>query len=836
MGDVYNMNACLVSVLLCGTFVFATALPVENDSNDPVIGVFEAASQDLEVDANEASVGQCCHFPTNPIHTGSTVTLNGGVTRNPGTGGFHFEHEGEAFAASISSGKIVMQCTAGSAVKEAGATCGLLPISDSSTWNALGFDLPSIELGFFGLTFDVSGQLMENMADAIPASWSKSTVVADAVRGANSGDTPDSGGGMCFAYQNWASGCGGGFAFAQSGLLSAKCGISASVVYCGPNPPTGGPSVTLSLLSGGFSPARDLSQDSFIGFWKGGDLATALATPLSARGVLSLMGSITFDAFDFAGMEIEVSVVGQMMVDVKVSDPVPKIKAILKSMFSGDLKGLVTNAKNAIPPFQLTMSGAVTIGVTLGSGFEFEMSPGSAGFTLGYGMNSDTNGFSDGVYAAANFNMCVTDMVPPLAHSFFKCGGRAIFQNICRSASVAMYLNPSKGFGLAAKFSAQIVDAIQADISMSIDMGKTEMAAALQLNIAGAKANLGATIGFSYSKTQAPAPYIRVTPDVGAILSALGGMAGRVVGDLGRTVKGWFGFEEAEILLFEKQEAERAARKRSNMQTTRAKPADMGRRLLMKAEALKEGIDEEALSQNDDASVYLDTGDSVDTGDSAGSSRRRRRRWHRHHFHHRHRPHLHHRHHRHHFHHRHRPHIHHRHSPHLHHRHRPHVHIPHLHLSLSDIGSVHLKFSEASVQADMCGFHLRFKVKAECKIFGIGASGSFSINIKLDLGDMVNKVIDAIKSGFNSVKNAFTSIFEEAQLQMRQRSQQRTGQLGRTVKDSEVGDSEGPCDHVCPEGECDLSGDAAKPECKKCAECHKQVDKPTVDKTAQSKR
>merc|ERR1719224_286569 len=161
------------------------------------------------------------------------------------------------------------------------------------------------------------------------------------------------------------------------------------------------------------------------------------------------------------------------MVDVKVSDPVPKIKAILKSMFSGDLKGLVTNAKNAIPPFQLTMSGAVTIG-----------------FTLGYGMNSDTNGFSDGVYAAANFNMCVTDMVPPLAHSFFKCGGRAIFQNICRSSRVAMYLNPSNGFGLAAEFSAQIVDAIQADISMSIDMGKTEMAAALQLNIAGAKANL----------------------------------------------------------------------------------------------------------------------------------------------------------------------------------------------------------------------------------------------------------------------------------------------------------------------------------------------------------
>merc|ERR1711966_227874 len=366
------------------------------------------------------------------------------------------------------------------------------------------------------------------------------------------------------------------------------------------------------------------------------------------------------------------------------------------------------------------------------------------------------------------------------------------------------------GFGLAAKFSAQIVDAIQADISMSIDMGKTEMAAALQLNIAGAKANLGATIGFSYSKTQAPAPYIRVTPDLGAMLSALGGMVGRVVGDLGRTVKGWFGFEEAEILLFEKQEAERAARKRSNMQTTRAKPADMGRRLLMKAEALKEGIDEEALSKTMHDSVYLDT------GDSARSSRRRR--WHRHHFHHRHRPHVHHRH---------RPHIHHRHSPHLHHRHRPHVHIPHLHLSLSDIGSVHLKFSEASVQADMCGFHLRFKVKAECKIFGIGASGSFSINIKLDLGDMVNKVIGAIKSGFNSVKNAFTSIFEEAQLQMRQRSQQRTGQLGRTVKDSEVGDSEGPCDHVCPEGECDLSGDAAKPECKKCAECHKQVDKPT---------
>ena len=430
-----------------------------------------------------------------------------------------------------------------------------------------------------------------------------------------------------------------------------------------------------------------------------------------------------------------------MMIDVKVSNPVPKIKAILKSMFSGDLKGLVTNAKNAIPPFQLTMSGAVTIVVALGkesSPWEFEMSPGSAGFTLGYGMNSDTNGFSDGVYAAANFNMCVTDMVSPLAHGFFKCGGRAIFQNICQSARVAMYLNPSNGFGLAAEFSAQIVDAYQADISMSVNMEKIELAAALQININGAKANMGAAVGFLYSNVPVR-PYITVTPDIGAILSALGGMAGRVVGDLGRTVKGWFGFEEAEILLFEKQEAERAAHKRSNMQTTRAKPADMGRRLLMKAEALKEGIDEEALSKTMHDSVYLDTGDSARS--------RRRRRWHRHHWHDSH--------HRHHF----------------HHRHRPHVHIPPTHWTMSDIGSVRLQFSEASVQADMCGFHLTFKVTASCTIFGSTASGSFRINIRLDLGDMVNKIINEIKSGFNTLKNGWTSVFEETQLQMRQRSQ-----------------------------------------------------------------
>jgi len=36
----------------------------------------------------------------------------------------------------------------------------------------------------------------------------------------------------------------------------------------------------------------------------------------------------------------------------------------------------------------------------------------------------------------------------------------------------------------------------------------------------------------------------------------------------------------------------------------------------------------------------------------------------------------------------------------------------------------------------------------------------------------------------------------------------------------------GSCNDVCPPGKCDLAVDATKPECKECADCHKQADKP----------
>jgi len=789
------MNAYLLSVLFSGTFVFATALPVEYDSVDPVIGVFEASSVNLEVNADEdcdwqcylnrypdlrAAFGtntgaaaahyqshgrregrnckcsvtgapnnnRCCHFPTRPLMSGGQLHLGGGIKRNPATGGFKFEHDGDVFAASICSGRIVMQCADGRAIKEASTACGMLPIEDSSTWNAMGFDLPSVELGFFGLTFDVTGLLYGNT---------------------------DSGGGMCFAYQNGAtSNCGGGFAFAQDGILKATCYFAGPVLVCVPSVvelPV--PTLELQLLSGGFSPARELHQQALIGFWNGrADLATSLDAEFSSRGVFALQGNIKFSAFNFLDMEVSMVIEGRMLIDVRAQgDPAPELRKIINSLVSGDLKGMVNNDAGQLPAFQVTLSGAVVYEISLGPGFEFEVDSSSVGLTFGYGMDAETNGFSNGLYGATRREQCLHKMIPPLGNHFFTCNGRPIFR-ICVNSYSAFYLSANHGFAFESRFEANIAQAIQAAVTLKINMHKAELGATLQVDVSGTKFNVGVAVGFTYSRSSWPRPYLRVTPDVGNALRALGTMAGQVARDLTREVLSFFGLEEEEILEFEVQQAERASRELSNKQVMHAKQNMAKRRLLAEGEG--QATVEATLGNNKTLLPNVISVKDLET--STGS------KWgHWHHRHHRH--HWHHRHHRHHWHHRHRP--------HFHHRHWPHVHAADILRSMLGIEDLSVSFSDVRASLTICGnFVLRFKLTVSAKLGGRTHQKTFEVDVAQLMGDLVQLIKSQVNRMFNIVKSSFCNSFglEHAQQvqaliqkQLREGRRARGGSHGQNV-------------------------------------------------------
>jgi len=494
---------------------------------------FEA---DLEADVSE-SRRRCCVLPTRQANAGGSISGSGGaggLQKKRGIGyDFTWASSSGDVVLKASTGKVVILCSNGKKVRAASPTCGMLPIADgSSGWNALGFNLPSITLTMFGMTLNIGAKIVDNlMKDLSGATGIPGKKMA--------------GGGMCFASQIPGGGCGNGFAIAQSGMLSAKCTLMGSVPYCGPGIKSGAPSITVTFLSVAFSPERSLSQKPAVGFWTGnGALKSALARPRTFPGVFAIMGATKLSAFDFQGLKVMVMLVGKMILDVKL-DPVRRTKEVFKSLMAGDINRLINAAS---VPFQFTLSGTFKVTVALAPAFTFGFSPGGAGITFGFQMARETGGASDGFFAAANFNLCLSQMVPPLASDFFKCHGKNVFTKICVSSAAGLFLS-KKGFGFKAQFSLNLASWFHASWEMGISTSEADIAASVGGKIGSKGFSVRVRVGFTFSKRSAARPYVQASlpGGAGAVLKACASIANSIVSDLTKTVKGWFGEMQLEL-------------------------------------------------------------------------------------------------------------------------------------------------------------------------------------------------------------------------------------------------------------------------------------------------
>merc|ERR1712216_339199 len=247
-----------------------------------------------------------------------------------------------------------------------------------------------------------------------------------------------------------------------------------------------------------------------------------------------------------------------------------------------------------------------------------------------------------------------------------------------------------------------------ADMNVGTDTkGEFKLAGSLNAQSGLLKVSLDARVGFTFAlknptfKVFAGASF----PNPLSVLKALGLAVPKLTAKFVKIIKGWVGLEELQMP---------NGRKIAS------------RKLLSKVTG--------ATATDDAGTAFAE----IEEAEAVGG-RRRRRRWG-----HRHRPHIH------------IPHRHHIHVPHVHVPHRHHTHVPHLHIPIPfEDTSVTLKFSDLSASADMCGFHMRFKMKVGAKIFGFGKSTSVYVNVVYKAGELIDNIVDEAAKVFSKVKKAF---------------------------------------------------------------------------------
>jgi hypothetical protein len=688
----------------------------------------------------------CCYFHSGmkDVIGGATFDTSGGIKKSA-TMGWEFEHSTPAIGVSASSGKAFIDCDPGSKIKKALGVCGMLPINDKSKWNAVGFELPSLELHFFGITFDVAGALLDKAMDSLPSSWSSDQKAAAESAskkdmGGDGGDGGDDKGGLqndevmgagaCIAFQKHT--CGMGFAMAQSGLLKAVCAIAGQALYCGPDLPASGPKVELMLLAVGFSPMRDLQFSSSLGIWNGVDsLGDALEKKqFTTKGVIGMTGLIGMDAFEFpigvTNVQVGMEMVGSIMIDVKLPDPrngISKIKELFKTLVGGKFKQLLgaglNTAEAVIPPFQVLIEGSQSFVAELAPNFEFEFTVGEAAMTMGFNMEADYPGYSNGIYISARRKLCLADIIPPLKNSMFKCNGKAIFDKTCATAQAGVYMSFKRGIGFQTELEASLIGGNKMKWAVGMKVGtdtkgSVEMKGSLKATLGGSSVSLDAAVGFTFGlKNPSFKPFFRAKfPNPLEVLKALGLLVPKATERLVKILRGWIGIEEQLQL-----------KKTSSRKLLQDEPVDIS-----------------------DSTAFAQTDSTV-----GGRRRRRRwggrrRRWHAHvphvHLPHRHHTHV--------------PHRHHIHVPHVHVPHRHHIHVPHLHIpNPFEDTSLVLKFSDVSASADICRFRMRFKITVGAKIFGVGKRTSAWVNMDYRAGELGDVVIDEVVKTFSSVKKLF---------------------------------------------------------------------------------
>jgi hypothetical protein len=614
----------------------------------------------------------------------------------------------------------------------------MLPINDKSKWNAVGFELPSLDLHFFGMTFDVAGALLGKAMDSLPSSWSSDQKAAaesaskkdmggdgdsDGDKGGLQNDQVTQGAGACIAFQKHT--CGMGFAMAQTGLLKAVCAIAGQALYCGPNLPAKGPKVELMLLAVGFSPIRDLQFSSSLGIWNGvGSLGDALEKKqLTTKGVIGMTGQISMNAFEFpigsTNVQVGMEMVGSIMIDVKFPDPskikdgVSKIKELFKTLVGGKFKQLlgagVNAAKAVIPPFQILIEGSQTLAAELAPNFEFSFTVGQAAMTMGFNMEADYPGYSNGIYISAQHKQCLADIIPPLKTSMFECNGKAIFDKICATAQAGVYMSFTEGMVFQTEFEASLIggNKMKWDVGMKVGTntkGSMEMKGSLEARLGGSSVSLDAAVGFTFGlKNPSFKPFFRANfPNPLEVLKALGLLVPKATKRLVKIVRGWVGVEQQLQL-----------RKTSSRKLLQDQPVDF--------EDVEDMLSKEVLFVKKFVKKHVVEPVKKHVVEPAKKLV----------------------------------------APHVLRKVLHQVKVPsisHILNSFKDTfkdTSLTLKFSDVSATVNVCQFRMRFKITVGAKIFGVGKTTSAWVNIDYRAGELGDLVVDEVEKTFSKLKKKF---------------------------------------------------------------------------------
>lgn len=451
-----------------------------------------------------------------------------------GTFGGSFEFAaGDYISVEVSSGSGFAQCAEGDAIKQKSDACELIPLQDDDYYNAFGITLPNFIINLFGLEFDAADMLYNGVKDSSTSSAAKKL---QAMEEAGYAGSTASGSGLCFAYPASTS-SPHDVGFGASGLLVATCCISGTVLQC-PCVTDGAPEISVEYLAAGFSLDGDLELETSAGRWNGeSDFEAAVATPFTVTGHYYQAAAIGMSAFDFtlAGVSVEISfeLVGKILVDLKApsGDDMKKVFTALADPTTYQNMGA-----SSLPGAQITIDGAFGFEVALGPGFTFGADLGAA--TISFGMNmgdqSEYAGYSNGIYATAYTDSCLTDLFPPLATlSDMKCNGASIFADLCIEYKQAFYIT-NTGMGYATAFSMEF-GGIGADFNAELTVNSN-----VDLTISGSiSANIGdftfaaaTTLGFTQALgSGSPAGFVRVELDCGGSCSNIFGSIADFVRD-----------------------------------------------------------------------------------------------------------------------------------------------------------------------------------------------------------------------------------------------------------------------------------------------------------------
>merc|ERR1711871_115835 len=488
-------------------------------------------------------------------------------------------------------------------------------------------------------------------------------------------------------------------------------------------------------------------------------------------------------------MGLRLNLVASLLIDIKTGDTREGVNKALAPLRGGKMSGQ--------GGFMLQVTGFVSATFFLMTGnsaldqqLYLSIPLGCAGFRVAGGYGQDDQGYEveDGLFLVGRAKLSLIDVVKPLGHKFFYFGGkRSIFDLSVHIALGVFIKKTGMGFSLDCKWPLVFFPQILVQVGLTLfgywsgpnQGGLFQVPFRVELAIGGEHAGIGIKLGVKWGKgnkgvwageeadlqtstRETAEGAIPFTCDIQfkELITALT----KWVGSIGRRIKDWVKsiFKGEEQLQMKPGPVDKEAGK--VVQSS-------NRRMLLQSEAASSssdfldalaarGTSQESQEQNLVVRSHgaLSAASALSASVSASASvtssrrrrRRRRRRWHRPHRWHAHHPH------RHHIHHPHRHHIHHPHRHHVHVPHRHHVHVPHIHLKLSDIGSVHFKIKNVKMNLRFDGFELSFHASLGCKIFGIGKSGSFNVNLKFSLSGIADAIWNAIKSGLNGIKKIFS--------------------------------------------------------------------------------